>query len=141
MNPCLYLSLSLPLVFHADIILSAEQWVAYLKHACSCSKMLFGKCAGTLALATITGWSFYKVKPVAGWLFVPYVAFLIFANKLNAAIIALNPNVGGPEQPVVDEGGKVLDCQISISAKPLEKPVFELSLVKPSLLPLGMPCG
>lgn len=53
-------------------------------------------CTGTLALAVVTGWSFYKVKPVAGWLFVPYVAFLIFANKLNAAIIALNPSVSDP---------------------------------------------
>eukprot|EP00884_Botryococcus_braunii_P009357 jgi/Botrbrau1/18422/Bobra.0072s0014.1 len=48
---------------------------------------------GTLLLASLTGWSFYKIKPLAGWLFVPYVAFLVFANQLNFAVRKLNPEI------------------------------------------------
>jgi hypothetical protein len=46
-----------------------------------------------IAAASVTAWSFYKIKPVAGWLFVPYLLWLIFANYLNSVIIQLNPEV------------------------------------------------
>lgn len=44
-----------------------------------------------IVVAGVTAWSFYKVKPVAGWLFVPYLAWLAFANYLNGVIVKLNP--------------------------------------------------
>ena len=40
-------------------------------------------CAATLATAVVLAKQFYRVKPVAGYLLWPYVAFLIFANALN----------------------------------------------------------
>jgi tryptophan-rich sensory protein len=39
--------------------------------------------AATLATAAVTAKVFYKVKPVAGYLLWPYVAFLLYANCLN----------------------------------------------------------
>ncbi len=40
-------------------------------------------CAATLATAVVLAKQFYRVKPVAGYLLWPYVAFLTFANALN----------------------------------------------------------
>ena len=39
--------------------------------------------AATLATAVIAAKWFYKIKPVAGYLLWPYVAFLTYANCLN----------------------------------------------------------
>ena len=39
--------------------------------------------AATLVTAAIAAKSFYHVKPVAGYLMWPYVAFLLYANCLN----------------------------------------------------------
>ncbi|MEO6326291.1 MAG: TspO/MBR family protein [Thermoanaerobaculia bacterium] len=33
---------------------------------------------------------FWKISPVAGWLLVPYIAWVTFATALNAAIVRLN---------------------------------------------------
>lgn len=41
------------------------------------------------ALAAI---DFRRIRPVAGWLLLPYLAWLLFASVLNGAIVALNPS-------------------------------------------------
>ncbi len=44
---------------------------------------MYCDCAATLATAVVLAKQFYRVKPVAGYLLWPYVAFLTFANALN----------------------------------------------------------
>jgi len=49
------------------------------------------------AMAAITaaaGWQFFRLRRVAGLLLIPYLAWLIFAATLNAAILNLNPGAG-----------------------------------------------
>lgn len=40
--------------------------------------------------AAACGWSFYHIDQLAGWIFVPYVAWLGFATFLNYTIFKLN---------------------------------------------------
>lgn len=42
-------------------------------------------------LAAACGIGFYRVRRVAGWIFVPYVAWLIYAAHLNYRAYILNP--------------------------------------------------
>ncbi|HEU0080959.1 MAG TPA: TspO/MBR family protein [Candidatus Paceibacterota bacterium] len=42
---------------------------------------------GALVVATVY---FFKVRRAAGWLMVPYIAWVMFATALNAAIVVLN---------------------------------------------------
>lgn len=44
-----------------------------------------------LAVA-ITIWRFWKIRPIAGALLLPYIAWLIVAASLNYAVLQLNPN-------------------------------------------------
>ena len=44
-----------------------------------------------LVVATATTWSFWRVNRVAGWLMLPYLAWLCFAAALNISIMMLNP--------------------------------------------------
>ena len=37
-----------------------------------------------------TGILFHKVNPIAGYLFIPYVAWLCFASLLNYSLLSLN---------------------------------------------------
>ena len=46
------------------------------------------------ALAAGAAGQFWRIRPLAGWLMVPYLAWLILAASLNAAIDALNPGAG-----------------------------------------------
>jgi len=55
--------------------------------------------------------AFRRIRPAAGWLLVPYLAWVTFAGVLNASIVRLNPvntrlSVGGP--PTL--GVAVADC-------------------------------
>lgn len=43
------------------------------------------------ASIAVTGWKFWKIDRIAGWLFVPYLAWVSFASLLNASIWWLNP--------------------------------------------------
>jgi benzodiazapine receptor len=43
-----------------------------------------------LACAVILSIVFHRVRPVAGWLLLPYLAWLVFAAVLNAWIVYLN---------------------------------------------------
>ena len=44
-----------------------------------------------LVVAIATTWSFWRVNRVAGWLMLPYLAWLCFAAALNISIMMLNP--------------------------------------------------
>jgi tryptophan-rich sensory protein len=47
--------------------------------------------AAMLIVAGLTSWAFFRVNRLAGWLMLPYVAWLCFAGALNASILMLNP--------------------------------------------------
>ena len=49
-----------------------------------------------VALA-VTMWFFFKVRRVAGWLLVPYMAWVLFATALNWQFLQLNPEASGQE--------------------------------------------
>ncbi len=42
--------------------------------------------------AAVSAWLYGKIRPVAGWLFLPYLAWLMFATALNFSIDRLNPD-------------------------------------------------
>ena len=44
-----------------------------------------------LLVAIATTWRFWRVNRLAGWLMLPYCAWLCFAGALNIAIMMLNP--------------------------------------------------
>ncbi|MEO6360895.1 MAG: TspO/MBR family protein [Sphingomicrobium sp.] len=46
------------------------------------------------AIAAAAAGQFFRLRPLAGLLMLPYLAWLIFAASLNAAIEALNPGAG-----------------------------------------------
>ena len=39
----------------------------------------------------VTVWLFWKVRPLAAWLLVPYLAWVLFATALNWQFVAVNP--------------------------------------------------
>ena len=43
-----------------------------------------------LVLVVLMSWQFYKVKPIAGYLQIPYIVWLLFATYLNFAVWQLN---------------------------------------------------
>jgi len=47
-------------------------------------------------LAAMTAGQFRRIRPLAGWLMLPYLAWLCFAVALTAAIDNLNPGAGTP---------------------------------------------
>lgn len=49
-------------------------------------------------LAAITAWRFARIRPLAGWLLLPYLAWLCLAAALNFEIGRLNP--GSDSAPV-----------------------------------------
>ena len=55
------------------------------------------------ALAAATAWRFGRIRPLAGWLLVPYLAWLCVATALNFEIGRLNP--GADSTPLGLFGG------------------------------------
>lgn len=45
-----------------------------------------------MGAAAMCGYSFYKINPVAGQIFIPYLAWLAYATALNLSYYKLNPN-------------------------------------------------
>jgi len=56
-----------------------------------------------LALVALTAWRFARIRPLAGWLLVPYLAWLCLATALNFEIGRLNP--GADAMPLGLFGG------------------------------------
>lgn len=56
------------------------------------------------ALAAATGVTFYKINRTAGYLFIPYVAWLTFATFFSNGIYELNKNDAIPH-PIDDKKG------------------------------------
>ncbi len=55
---------------------------------------------GVLDLAVIvTIYLFWRVRPLAAWLMVPYLAWILFATLLNYQFLAANPAADGREGP------------------------------------------
>jgi tryptophan-rich sensory protein len=54
-----------------------------------------------LVLSIVAAWLFGRIRPTAGLLLIPYIAWLAFAGYLNYGIAELNP---GAETLVPDEG-------------------------------------
>lgn len=50
-----------------------------------------GIIAVMLMLAIATTWTFWRINRLAGWLMLPYCAWLVFAGTLNTSIMMLNP--------------------------------------------------
>ena len=46
-----------------------------------------------LVLAAVAAGRFWRIRPLAGMLVLPYLGWLIFAFVLNSAFVALNPGV------------------------------------------------
>ena len=42
-------------------------------------------------LTGLTALDFHRIRPLAAWLLLPYIAWLVFASVLNGTIAALNP--------------------------------------------------
>ncbi len=54
-------------------------------------------------LVALTAWRFWHVRPLAGWLLVPYLAWLCLATALNFEVGRLNP--GSDSMPLGLFGG------------------------------------
>ena len=50
--------------------------------------------AAMLGVAIATTIRFARLRPLAAWLMVPYLAWLCFAIMLNLRVIAINPGAG-----------------------------------------------
>ncbi|XP_065086107.1 translocator protein-like [Ochlerotatus camptorhynchus] len=55
-------------------------------------KWSFVECATLTAAVAATGFAFFNVNKIAGYLFVPYLAWCSFATLLNYKIYELNPD-------------------------------------------------
>jgi translocator protein len=50
-----------------------------------------GVLVAMLVVALVTTWAFWRVNRLAGWLMIPYVAWLCFAAAINTSVMMLNP--------------------------------------------------
>lgn len=65
--------------------------IFFAAHDISLGKMVIFLMA---AIAAAAAGQFFRLRPLAGLLMLPYLAWLIFAASLNAAIEGLNPGAG-----------------------------------------------
>jgi len=72
----------------------------------------------TLATAAIAAKSFYHVKPVAGYLMWPYVAFLLYANCLNYFHLKENGGTQPLTEDLYHQEGKQNPGESGYGAKP-----------------------
>jgi tryptophan-rich sensory protein len=80
------------MLFFAQLILNfAWSPIFFAAHDITLAKLVIFVMA---ALAAAAAGQFYRIRPLAGLLMLPYLAWLIFAASLNAAIEGLNPGAG-----------------------------------------------
>ncbi len=80
------------ILFFAQLALNFS-WspIFFAGHDISLAKIVIYMMA---ALAAAAAGQFWRIRPLAGALMLPYLGWLIFAAMLNAAIEALNPGAG-----------------------------------------------
>lgn len=85
-------------------------FVAHLALNLAWSPVFFGLHRIALALGIIVAMAvslvavivlFWRVRPVAAGLLLPYLAWVLFASLLNGQILQLNPQADGQEAPAV----------------------------------------
>ncbi|MGD1108367.1 MAG: TspO/MBR family protein [Terracidiphilus sp.] len=75
-------------LFLAQLALNlAWTWIFFRQHAIGAALVEISVLWVTIGAATL---AFSRVAPVAAWLMVPYLAWVTFANALNAAFWRLN---------------------------------------------------
>lgn len=67
--------------------------VFFAMHAITPAKWLL---VAILVTAALAAGRFWRIRPLAGALMLPYLAWLIFAFTLNSSIEGLNPGAGSP---------------------------------------------
>jgi tryptophan-rich sensory protein len=79
-------------LFFVQIVLNfAWSPVFFAAHDIALAKYLI------FIMTVLAGWAagqFYRLRPAAGLLMIPYLAWLVFAATLNTTIDALNPGAG-----------------------------------------------
>lgn len=76
-------------LFAAQLLLNvAWSWVFF---AFRDPARAFGTIVVLWALIALTVIAFARIDPIAGWLLVPYLAWVTFASALNFAVAKLNP--------------------------------------------------
>jgi tryptophan-rich sensory protein len=63
-----------------SILFFGLQWIGWAVFDLALLVVLVGACA----------WAFYRVRPLAGWLFLPYFLWVSYALSLNVMIFLLN---------------------------------------------------
>ena len=59
--------------------------------------LAFGVIVGMIVTLLVVIWLFWKVRPLAGALLIPYLAWIVFAALLNWQFLQLNPEADGNE--------------------------------------------
>lgn len=59
--------------------------------------LALGVIAALDVMVLLTIWLFWKVRPLAAWLMLPYLAWILFATVLNWQFLELNPDAGEAE--------------------------------------------
>ncbi len=86
-------------VFVAQLLMNyAWSPLFFAMHQVRAALVLIG---AVLVLSIVAAWLFGRIRPTAGLLLIPYIAWLAFAGYLNYGIAELNP---GAETLVPDEG-------------------------------------
>ena len=91
-------------------MVARKHWLAAAMLLTACTftwtPTFFGAHQITLALAILlaldlavvdTTWLFFRVRRLAGWLMLPYLAWVLFATLLNWQFLQLNPGADGRE--------------------------------------------
>ena len=84
-------SLALKLFFGQLALNFAWSPIFFAGHDITLAKLVI---IGMAVLAAATAILFYRLRPAAGLLMIPYLCWLVFATTLNARIETLNPGAG-----------------------------------------------
>jgi len=84
-------SLALKLFFGQLVLNLAWSPIFFAGHDITLAKVVIIAIA---VMSAATAVLFYRLRPAAGLLMIPYIAWLLFATALNARIETLNPGAG-----------------------------------------------
>jgi len=77
-------------VFGHELTHALWTWLFFRWHQ---GAFAFAEVLLLLALVVATAAAFGRIRPVAGWLLVPYIAWVSFASALTLSMWRLNPGV------------------------------------------------